>query len=216
MNAGRVPLRSSGRSFAYAARPKSSTAACRQDDPAPRREPHPRPSARRPDAMTPATTTSSEGSHGWRRAHLAIEGREYAMCLRKHGKGVGETAGSIGRDRAQGACAQPLHPPLLRVDRPAGPSARLLPGLRRRLREAERGDHDQPRVLALGRGVRRRPDGGGGHRPRCPPRQARPVPGRVIPREARAHAGGAGAQNPLLGSLAQPGQFLMRILFKTT
>lgn len=67
MNAGRVPLRSSGRSFAYAARPKSSTAACRQDDPAPRREPHPRPSARRTGATIPAqaragTPVSAEGA----------------------------------------------------------------------------------------------------------------------------------------------------------
>ena len=69
-----------------------------------------------------------------------------------------------------------------------------VPGLRGRLREAERGDHDQPRVQPLGLGVRRRPDGGRRHRPHRPPRAAGPVPGRVLPSEARPHAGGAGAQ----------------------
>ena len=50
-----------------------------------------------------------------------------------------------------------------------------LPGLRRRLREAERGHHHQPGVLALGRRLRRRPDGRRRHRPSCPPRQAHAV-----------------------------------------
>ena len=39
--------------------------------------------------------------------------------------------------------------------------------------------HDEPGVLALGVGVRRRPDGGGGHRPHRAPRQARAVQGRA-------------------------------------
>ena len=69
-----------------------------------------------------------------------------------------------------------------------------VPGVRRRLRAAERGHHHQPRVQPLGLGVRRRPDGGRRHRPRRPPRAAGPVPGRVLPSEARPHAGGAGAQ----------------------
>ena len=52
-----------------------------------------------------------------------------------------------------------------------------VPGVRRRLRAAERGHHHQPRVQPLGLGVRRRPDGGRRHRPRRPPRAAGPVPG---------------------------------------
>ena len=69
-----------------------------------------------------------------------------------------------------------------------------LPGLRRRLRGPVGGDCDEPRVQQVGLGLRRRPDGGRRHRPHSPPRQARPVPRRVLPRAARPDAGGVGAQ----------------------
>lgn len=49
--------------------------------------------------------------------------------------------------------------------------------------------HRQPGVLEVGRGVRRRPDGRGGHRPGGPPRQAPALQGRVVQGEARPHAG---------------------------
>lgn len=75
-------------------------------------------------------------------------------------------------------------------------------------------DADVPAML--GRGLRGRPDGRRRHRPRRAPRPARPIPRRVVPREARAHAGRVGAQKLLLESLAYAAQFPMHILFKTT
>ena len=71
-----------------------------------------------------------------------------------------------------------------------------LPGLRGRLREAVGGHHHQPGVQSLGLGLRRRPDGRGGHRPRRPPRPPAAVPRRVLPRQPRAHAGGVMLKNP--------------------
>jgi hypothetical protein len=68
----------------------------------------------------------------------------------------------------------------------------------------------QPVVLATslefsrwGSGVRRRPDGGGSHRPRRASRQAPAVQGRIVPCEACAHevreAPGKAAQHALAG-----------------
>ncbi len=81
----------------------------------------------------------------------------------------------------------------LRRDR-AERRAAALPGVRRPLRAAVGGHHHEPGDRPVGRGVRRRPDGGGRDRPDRPPREARPVPRRVLPCAERAHAGGASAQ----------------------
>lgn len=69
-----------------------------------------------------------------------------------------------------------------------------LPGLRRRIREAVGGDHHEPGVQQVGVGVRGRPDGRRRDRPHRPPREARPVPRRVLPRPPCPHAGGLAAQ----------------------
>lgn len=69
-----------------------------------------------------------------------------------------------------------------------------LPGLRRRIREAVGGDHHESGVQQVGVGVRGRPDGRRRDRPHRPPREARPVPRRVLPRPPCPHAGGLAAQ----------------------
>ena len=66
--------------------------------------------------------------------------------------------------------------------------------LRRRLRDAVGGDHHEPGVQQVGVGVRGRPDGRRRDRPHCPPREARPVPRRVLLRPPCPHAGGLAAQ----------------------
>ena len=102
--------------------------------------------------------------------------------------------GRLDREAALIGCAR-----LLVIDElgflPLDPDgARALLGVRRRLRAAVGGHHHEPGVQPVGRGVRRRPDGGGGDRQARPPRQARPVPRGVLPGAQRAHAGGLGAQ----------------------
>ena len=74
------------------------------------------------------------------------------------------------------------------------PTARALLGVRRRLRAAVGGHHHEPGVQPVGRGVRRRPDGGRRHRPRRPPRQAHTVPRGVVQGPERPDAGGVAAQ----------------------
>lgn len=69
-----------------------------------------------------------------------------------------------------------------------------LPGLRRRIRETVGGDHHESGVQQVGVGVRGRPDGRRRDRPHRPPREARPVPRRVLPRPPCPHAGGLAAQ----------------------
>ena len=69
-----------------------------------------------------------------------------------------------------------------------------LPGLRRRRRDAVGGDYREPGVQQVGVGVRGRPDGRRRDRPHRPPREARPVPWRVLPRPPCPHAGGLAAQ----------------------
>lgn len=69
-----------------------------------------------------------------------------------------------------------------------------LPGPRRRIRETVGGDHHEPGVQQVGVGVRGRPDGRRRDRPHRPPREARPVPRRVLPRPPCPHAGGLAAQ----------------------
>lgn len=68
------------------------------------------------------------------------------------------------------------------------------PGVRRRLRVAVGGHHHEPVVQPVGRGVPGRPDGRGGDRPDRQPREACPVPGRVLPRAKCVHVGGMVAQ----------------------
>lgn len=69
-----------------------------------------------------------------------------------------------------------------------------LPDLLRRIREAVGGNHDEPGVQQVGVGVRGRPDGRRRDRLHRPPREARPVPRRVLPRPPCPHAGGLAAQ----------------------
>lgn len=69
-----------------------------------------------------------------------------------------------------------------------------LPGLRRRIREAVGGNHHELGIQQVGVGVRGRPDGRRRDRPHRPPREARPVPRRVLPRPPCPHAGGLAAQ----------------------
>lgn len=69
-----------------------------------------------------------------------------------------------------------------------------LPGLRRRIREAVGGNHHESGVQLVGVGVRGRPDGRRRDRQHRPPREARPVPWRVLPRPPCPHAGGPAAQ----------------------
>lgn len=94
-----------------------------------------------------------------------------------------------------------------------GPGAPRLPGLRRHLRAPERGRR-RPRARPPGRRLRRRPDGRR-RRPRRASQEAGPVPGRVLPRAPRAHAGGAGAQRAVLEDPAHVAQKPMHILLKT-
>lgn len=57
--------------------------------------------------------------------------------------------------------------------------------------------------LSPGAGLRRRPDGRRGDRPRRPPRPAPAVQGRVAPGAPRAHAAGAAAQKPVPGPVRE-------------
>ena len=93
--------------------------------------------------------------------------------------------------------------------------AAALPGVRRRLRAAVGGHHNEPGVQPVGRGVRGRPDGRGGDRPDRPPLEARPVPRRVLPRAERAQAGGIGVQKKVRSAGAQTAQIQMTILLKS-
>ena len=56
------------------------------------------------------------------------------------------------------------------------------------------GDHHESGVQQVGVGVRGRPDGRRRDRPHRPPREAGPVPRRVLPRPPCPHAGGLAAQ----------------------
>lgn len=124
----------------------------------------------------------------------------------------------LGQARPGGRADRPRPPARHRRARvPAAGRRRRqagLPGLRRRLRGPVGGDHDGPRVRQVGLGLRRRPDGGRRHRPHSPPRQARPVPRRVLPRASRPDAGGAGAQIARAEG-AHAAQFPMTILLKS-
>ena len=90
-----------------------------------------------------------------------------------------------------------------------------VPSVRRRLRATVGRDHHEPGVLALGVGLRRRPDGGRGHRPHRAPRQARPVQGRVVPR-APCPDVRRKCSKRMHTSRAHPAQILMHILLKST
>lgn len=97
-----------------------------------------------------------------------------------------------GRAHRQGPPARHRRARVSPARRGRGEAA--LPGLRRRIREAVGGDHHESGVQQVGVGVRGRPDGRRRDRPDRPPREARPVPRRVLPRPPCPHAGGLAAQ----------------------
>lgn len=97
-----------------------------------------------------------------------------------------------GRAHRQGPPARHRRARVSPARRGRGEAA--LPDLRRRIREAVGGNHHEPGVQQVGVGVRGRPDGRRRDRPHRPPREARPVPRRVLPRPPCPHAGGLAAQ----------------------
>ena len=141
-----------------------------------------------------------------RRGRPALEGNEewvagvleadlgLATLMRTVPGGALETGGARpgGRAHRQGPPARHRRARVSPARRGRGEAA--LPGLRRRIREAVGGNHHEPGVQQVGVGVRGRPDSRRRDRPHRPPREARPVPRRVLPRPPCPHAGGLAAQ----------------------